>query len=59
MSQAEFALRQQTEAVRDLLHAIADAGHADDTELVADAVEGETGLHEAIGAALDEIEGVV
>lgn len=52
----EFDLRRQTEAVRDLLHAIADAGEADDQELIADAVEGQTDLHEAIEAALDEID---
>lgn len=55
-SNAEFDLRRQIEAVRGLLHTIAEAGGADDHELVADAVEGETGLREAIEAALDQID---
>jgi len=56
MDTPEFSLRRQTEATRDLLAALRDQGEGDDAELVADAIEGETGLHEAIVAALDEID---
>lgn len=53
---AEYALRRQTEAAKGLLATLRADGAADDAELVADAVEGETGLHEAIEAALAEID---
>ena len=56
MENVEYALRRQTEAARDLIAAIHSQGEGDDAELVADAVEGETDLLEAIGAALDEID---
>lgn len=52
----EHALRRQTEAARDLLANLSAEGVSDDEELVADVIEGETGIHEAIGAALDEID---
>ncbi len=52
----EFDLRKQTEAARDLIATLRDQGEGDDTDLVADSIEGETGLLEAIGAALDEID---
>jgi len=53
---AEFGLRRQTEAAKVLMATLRADGAADDAELVADAVEGETGLHEAIEAALAEID---
>lgn len=55
MDTAEYALRRQTEAARDLVFALRSQGE-EDAVLEADAVEGETGLHEAIFAALDEID---
>lgn len=48
----EYQLRRQTEAARSLLKDLRDDGE-DDAELMADAVEGETDLLEAIGEALD------
>lgn len=56
MSDTEYALRRQTEAARDLLSTIRSEGAGDDEELIADAIEGETGLLEAIAAGLDEID---
>lgn len=53
---AEFALRRQTEAARELLASLRADGAAEDAEIVASAVEGETDLHEAIEAALAEID---
>lgn len=50
----EYALRKETEAAKALLAALAD--DLDDAELRADAVEGETGLMEAIDAALLQID---
>jgi hypothetical protein len=52
----EFDLRRQTEAARDLIATLRDQGEAGDDDLVSDTVEGETGLLEAITAALDEID---
>lgn len=56
MNSTEFDLRRQTDAARDLLASLRDQGAADDEELVADAIEGETDILEAIAAALDEID---
>lgn len=56
MSAVEFDLRRQTDAARDLLLTLHDQGEADDAELVADTIEGETSLTEAISAAVDEID---
>lgn len=56
MENVEYALRRQTEAARDLLATIRSEGAEDDADLVADAIEGETDLHEAIASALDEID---
>lgn len=53
---AEYTLRRQTEAAKHLLATLRADGAADDAELVADTVEGQTGLREAIEAALDEID---
>lgn len=56
MSDVEYSLRRQTEVARDLVAALRVQGEGDDAELKADAVEGETNLHEVIEAALDEID---
>lgn len=56
MSDIEHALLREKNAARDLLVNLRHEGAADDAELVADAIEGETNLHEAITAALDEID---
>jgi len=53
---AGFRLRIQTEAAKKLLAHLADEGHGDDAELRADTIEGETFLHDAIGAVLDQID---
>lgn len=53
---AGFRLRIETEAARKLIAHLADEGHGDDAELRADAIEGETSLHEAIGAVLAQID---
>lgn len=49
----EYQLRRQTEAAKTLIASL--AGH-DDEELVADAIEGETDLIEAIESALSEMD---
>lgn len=56
MNNVEHTLSRETEAARDLLRALRQLDAADDAELVADAIEGETGLNEAIAAALDEVD---
>jgi hypothetical protein len=56
MSDVEYSLRRQTEAARDLLATIRSEGAEDDADLVADAIEGETDLLEAIRDGLDEID---
>lgn len=48
----EYQLRRQTEAARSLINDLRDDGE-DDADLMADTVEGETDLLEAIGEALD------
>lgn len=48
----EYQLRRQTEAARSLLKDLRNDGE-DDAELMADTIEGETDLLEAIGEALD------
>lgn len=52
----EYTVRRQTEAAKKLITSLKDAGEADDAELVSDMIEGETGLSEAIEAALAEID---
>lgn len=52
----EYWLRKETEAARDLLRTLRDADAADDAELVEDSVEGETGLKEAIAAAINDMD---
>jgi len=56
MQGTEFALRRQTEAARDLVTMLRTDGADDDAEFVADTIEGETDLFEAIKGALDEID---
>lgn len=56
MTDIEHTLQREKSAARDLLLNLRHEGAADDAELVADAIEGETNLLEAIGAALDEID---
>lgn len=56
MSNAEHAIARNTEYAKRLLADLRASGNADDAELVADTIEGETGLNEAIGAALAEID---
>lgn len=56
MSDIEHSLQREKNAARDLLLNLRHEGAADDAELVADAIEGETNLMEAIGSALDEID---
>lgn len=56
MSDAEYQVRRQTEAAKALIILLKDSGTGDDAELVDDAIEGETGLKEALAAALDEID---
>lgn len=56
MSQdVEHAVRRQTEAAKKLIQSLFEEGD-DDKELIADTIEGETGLVEAIDAALSEID---
>ncbi|MDW9644504.1 hypothetical protein GOB48_22320 [Sinorhizobium meliloti] len=49
-------LHRQTEAAKSLLSSLREQGVDDDAELVADAIEGETNLLEAIEAALAQID---
>lgn len=56
MNDIEHTLLRERNAARDLLTNLRHEGAADDGELVADAIEGETNLIEAISAALDEID---
>lgn len=53
---ASFRLRVQTEAARKLLDVLRDEGAADDEDLRADAIEGETDLHEAISSVIDAMD---
>lgn len=46
----------QAEAAKRLLTQLRDQGHGDDAELSADVIEGETSLHEAVAAAIDQID---
>jgi hypothetical protein len=56
MAEVEFTLRRQAEAAKKLLSTLKTTGDSEDEELVADTIEGETGLVEAIDAALAEID---
>lgn len=54
---AEFALRREMEAAKNLLIGLHTAMDADvDPQLVADSIEGETRLFEAVQTVLDEID---
>ncbi|MDX0855927.1 hypothetical protein GOL78_15040 [Sinorhizobium medicae] len=56
MLDLDYNLHRQTEAAKSLLSSLRDQGVEDDAELVADAIEGETNLTEAIEAAIAEID---
>lgn len=56
MENAEYVLRRQADAARDLVAMLRGEGADDDADLVSDAIEGETDLLEAIKGALDEID---
>lgn len=56
MSNIEHKLQREKNAAAGLLANLRREGEADDAELVADAIEGQTSLLEAIAAALDEID---
>lgn len=56
MPDLEHNIHRQTEAAKSLLSSLRDQGVDDDAELVADAIEGETNLVEAIEAALAQID---
>lgn len=46
----------EAEAAKRLLVQLRAQGHGDDLELAADVIEGETSLHEAVAAAVDQID---
>lgn len=56
MAEVEFNVARQAEAAKRLVANLKDQGAAEDAELVADSIEGETNLVEAIEAALAEID---
>jgi hypothetical protein len=56
MAEVEFNVARQAEAAKRLVANLKEQDEADDAELVADTIEGETGLVEAIEAALAEID---
>ncbi len=56
MSNAEHSIVRHTEYAKRLLADLRASGDDSDADLVADTIEGETGLHEAIEAALAEID---
>lgn len=56
MADAEYSLRREADAARDLMALLREQGADGDDELVSDAIEGETNLIEAVQAALDEID---
>jgi hypothetical protein len=58
MSHDDFRIRAETEAAKALLTALRADGLDDDPDIIADAVEGETSLLEAIDEALAEIDEV-
>jgi hypothetical protein len=53
---AERTMMRQTEAAKRLVAGLFDQGLAEDIQLVADSIEGETSLLEAMEAAMDEID---
>lgn len=56
MSDVDYALRRETESAKQLIAVLREHGVLDDEDVVASAIEGETSLHEAIAAILDEID---
>lgn len=54
MSSTDYELRRETEAAKQLLASLRDQGVDDDAELVADAIEGETSLNEALAEAIEQ-----
>ena len=56
MDAQEFRLRQQTEAAKVIVAAVKEGFGDEDLKFLADAVEGETDLYEAIDAVLSEID---
>lgn len=56
MLDLDYNLHRQTEAAKSLLSSLRDQGVDDDAELVADAIEGETNLIEAIEAAIAQLD---
>jgi hypothetical protein len=56
MAEVELDLRRQSEAAKSLIVSLRDQGVDGDDQLVADSIEGETNLLEAIEAALDELD---
>ncbi|PDT55467.1 siphovirus Gp157 family protein [Sinorhizobium americanum] len=52
----EHSILRQTEAAKSLLSSLRNQGVDDDAELVADAIEGETNLVEAISAAIAQLD---
>ena len=56
MTDASHTLRRETEAARRLLSHLREQGVEDDAELAADAIEGETNLHEAIATVIEQID---
>lgn len=56
MPDLDYNLHRQTEAAKSLLSSLRDQGVDDDADLVADAIEGETNLLEAIEAAVAQID---
>jgi len=56
MAEVDFHVARQAEAAKRLLANLRSQGVDDDQELVADTIEGETTLLEAIRTALDEID---
>jgi hypothetical protein len=56
MDPQEYHLRQQAEAAKTIVAALRESFGGDDLALLADAVEGETDLYEAVDAVLDEID---
>lgn len=53
---SEYGIRREMEAVKTLLSGLREMGVEDDAELVADSIEGETNLKEAVAWALDQID---
>jgi hypothetical protein len=56
MPDLDFNLHRQTEAAKSLLSSLRDQGVGDDAELVADVIEGETSLFEAVAEGVNELD---